>query len=157
ERKLRKEGRFGQIVQLRMGLDARRARILPATAEPLVVREYAHRPQPAEDGVRRDFTETLYWHPVVVLPGGGRSDLAFDLSAAVPRFQVLVWGPPLDGRLGAATAEVASRLPFSVEPKVPVEVTRSDKVTIPVAVANDTSKSQSVELLAQAKNLTLDG
>ncbi|HYT94223.1 MAG TPA: alpha-2-macroglobulin family protein, partial [Gemmataceae bacterium] len=133
-----------------------RAAILP-TATPFVVREYAHKHLPAVDNVRRDFTETLYWHPVLVVPGGKKTDLTFELSDSVTRFQVQVWAHTLDGRLGSATAEVTSKLPFSVEPTMPFEVTRSDKITIPVIVANRTQKSLSVELGVDAKNLTLQG
>ncbi len=157
ERDLRKNGKFKEIAQLRMRLEPRRANALPAAVEPLIVREYAHKHTPAIDNVRRDFAETVYWQPVLVLPGGKKTDVSFDLSDSVTRFQVLVCGHTLDGRLGAVTTEVASRLPFSVEPRVPIEVTRSDKVIIPVAVANDSSKSRSVEIDVQTKNLTVVG
>jgi hypothetical protein len=157
ERQLRRQGKFDEIAQLRMRLEDRRARALPAVLPPLVVREYAHRHVPAADNIRRDFAETLYWHPVLVLPGDKQTEVAFDLSDSVTRYQVTVWGHTLGGRLGATTAEIASRLPFSVSPKVPVEVTRSDKITLPVTLANDSGKSLSVQLGAQAKNLEILG
>ena len=40
--------------------------------------------------------------------------------------QSICVGPYQDGRLGATTFEIVSRLPVSIEPKVPVEVTSSD-------------------------------
>ena len=79
---------------------------------------------------------------------GATSWFLLDLSDAATRFQVLVFGHTPDGRLGAATYEITSRLPVSIEPKVPLEVTSSDSITIPVAVdsttrANGTGRRQS--------------
>src|SRR6266478_4063286 len=93
---------------------------------PFVVREYAHQHAKTDiDGP--DFTETVYWHPVLVLPDG-KAQVAFDLCDSVTSFQVTAIGHTLDGRLGTATTVLESRLPFSVEPQLPIEVTASDKI-----------------------------
>jgi hypothetical protein len=126
---------------------------LPAI-QPFVVREYAHHWKASADQVRRDFTETLYWHPVLVLPDGN-GNVTFDLPDSITRFQILAMGHTLDGRLGSETVEIASRLPYTIEPKVPVEVTSNDKVLIPVTVANDSSKDQDVQLEVQATGMTI--
>jgi hypothetical protein len=123
---------------------------------PFVVREYAHQHQPARGNVRTDFAETLYWHPVLVLPNG-KGEIAFNLCDSVTTFQVEAFAHTLDGRLGAATAEVQSRLPFTVEPKLPLEVTSTDKVTIPVAVANRTDLKRSVKVETQTQGLDQAG
>jgi alpha-2-macroglobulin-like protein len=157
DRQLRKRGEYAEIARRHLKLKGERAQALPAVVQPLVVREYAHRHLTSADNVRRDFTETVSWHPVLVLPGGKPTEVAFDLSDAVTRYQVVVWGHTLDGRLGTTTAEVAARLPFSVSPKVPVEVTNTDKVTLPVTVSNDSGKSLSVSLDVRAKNLEVVG
>src|SRR4029077_10044667 len=81
----------------------------------------------------------------------------FELPDSTTTFQVVAWGHTLDGRLGATTAEGVSRLPFSLEPKIPMEVTSSDKVTIPVTVANDTTSKRSVEVHAEATGLQVLG
>ncbi|MCI0464749.1 MAG: hypothetical protein L0Z62_48110 [Gemmataceae bacterium] len=157
DRQLRKQGRFDEIVRRRLNLDMRRARALPTIIDPLAVRVYAHKHTPAADGLRRDFTETIYWHPVLVLPGAKATEVSFDLPDSVTRFQVVAWGHSLEGRLGATTTEIAARLPFSVHPTVPVEVTRSDKLTIPLNIANDTKQAHSVEIEAQTRNLDIVG
>jgi hypothetical protein len=152
EREMRRLGQFQQLATERL----RRRVELPPTPQPLVVREYAHHHERSTDNVRRDFAETVYWHPVLVLPGG-KGEAAFELPDSTTTFQVVAWGHTLDGRLGAATAEVVSRLPFSLEPKLPTEVTSSDKVTIPVTVANDTTSKRSIGIHAEATGLTLLG
>ncbi len=150
EVKLRQQGKYQQIVNNRQ----RRLVNVPTGAEPFIIREYAHKHQFQPGGVRSDFTETLYWHPALVL-ADGKAAVSFDLSDAATRFQVLVFGHTAEGRLGAATYEITSRLPVSLEPMVPIEVTSSDVISIPVAVANDQKTSVPVTLEVQAKNLTL--
>src|SRR5205823_3531883 len=113
DRFLRMQGRYEEIVQLKIG---RRVNV-PPPREPSVVREYAHRYQPPRDAVRRDFTDLVYWHPVLVLPGG-KADVTFDLSDAATSYQVLVISHTADGRLGSDLFEFGAKLPYSVEPKV---------------------------------------
>jgi hypothetical protein len=78
-------------------------------AQPLVVRQYAH----TRPSARPDFTETLLWNPVLVLPGDGRAALAFDLSDAEDAYQILVAGHTLDGRIGGTTGTIEVRKPNS--------------------------------------------
>lgn len=153
ERALRQRGRLFELAQQRLG---RSLTYVPPATMPLVVREYAHQHIPADDGIRRDFTETLFWHPVIVLPEDG-AVVRFDLSDSVTTFQVQVHGHTLDGRLGSQTADIVSKLPFTIEPKVPTEISNTDKVIIPVAVANDTSKVRKVDLSAETSNLQIKG
>jgi hypothetical protein len=157
ERELRKNRRWHELAELRLNIEKNRLTALPVQNEPFVVRQYALQRKPGGDAIRRDFTETLYWHPVLVLPGDKQTEVTFDLSDSVTRFQVQVWGHTLDGRLGATTAEIASRLPFSVEPSVPIEISSRDQITIPVTVANSTNKSLSVQLRAEAEGLQIVG
>src|SRR5262249_11752592 len=71
----------------KMVQDQRRAQL--PQAQPCFVREYAHQrfsgPDPDE---RVDFTETLFWHPVVVLPEG-KAEVTFELCDSVTSFQVV--------------------------------------------------------------------
>ena len=128
---------------------------MPAVEDPCVVREYAHQHKPRKDDVRRDFAETLYWHPVLVMPDG-KASVKFDLSDAVTRFQVLVFSHTADGRLGANRIEIESKLPFSVDPKTPIEVTNTDKITVPVALGNRRPERTEATLSARTKGLTLE-
>ncbi len=156
ERELRQEGNFQEIFRRRMNRDIP----LPPVLPPLIVREYAHQhiqngdgaQQRGQEAIRRDFTETVFWQPAVIL-AGGEAEIAFDLSDAVTRYQVTVQSHSLDGRLGAKTFELAARLPFSIDPKVPFEISNTDKVIVPVAVKNDTDQPGRVELSAKASGL----
>jgi uncharacterized membrane protein YgcG len=129
--------------------------IVERNSVPFPLRQYAHVHPTNVDNMRRDFAETVYWHPALVLPGDKPLDVSFDLSDAVTQFEVKVWGHTLDGRLGALTKDIASRLPFSLDAKLPIEISNTDKITIPVAVANDTEKNRHVMLKVEADSLRL--
>ncbi len=125
-------------------------------AVPLVVREYAHRKADLKSHLRSDFTETVYWNPVLVL-SDGQDMCNFDLSDSVTSYQVRALGHTLDGRIGEMTTLLRARKPFSVEPKIPIEITNNDKVDLPITVANDTAVPREVHIRLQAKYLDLAG
>jgi hypothetical protein len=130
----------------------------PRLVLPMVVREYAHvRPPAVAPADRSDFTETLYWHPVLVLPGG-KTRVSFDLCDSVTTFQVLAFAHTTDGKVGAATQVLESRLPFTLQPKTPLEVTASDTLAVPLAIANNTREGGTVHVtLKQHNGLALAG
>lgn len=150
ERVLRQQGNYQSIVQKHLG---RRVQ-LPPVRELCVVREYAHKHHESPDGPRRDFADTLYWQPVLVL-ADGKAAVQFDLGDAVTRYHVLVFSHTHDGRLGANSAEIAARLPFTIEPKAPLEVAQSDQIAIPTACVNESDQKVSLQLSARAKGLAL--
>jgi hypothetical protein len=123
---------------------------------PVVVREYRHTRAPSlSPGLREDFAETLYWHPVLVLVNG-KAEASFDLCDSVTTFEATAFAHTLDGRLGATTATFDAHLPFTLEPKVPVEVTSSDKIDIPLSIANNANGGEKVNVqLAGLTGLSL--
>ncbi|OAI41885.1 hypothetical protein AYO40_02235, partial [Planctomycetaceae bacterium SCGC AG-212-D15] len=121
---------------------------------PLVVREYAHHHERKDPKVRDDETETVYWHPVLVLQDG-KAEVSFQLSTQVTTFQVLAAGHTLDGRLGSVTVPIESRLPLTLEPKLPTEVTQGDKIDVPVTIANNTGEARTVDVTVQPTGLAL--
>lgn len=153
EKRLRQLGNFKELLRRRLHREVAAL----AAVTPLVVREYAHqnvKQFAGQDVVRRDFSETLYWHPALVLTDG-KGAVSFDLSDANTTFEVAVIAHTLDGRLGAGTFQITARLPASVEPKVPIEVTANDKIAIPVALKNDSGQNVMLRLMPQVKNLDL--
>lgn len=122
----------------------------------MTVREYAHhRVTGSRPDERSDFTETLFWHPVIVLPKG-KAEVSFELCDSVTSFEVMAFGHTLDGRLGAATLSLDSRLPFTLQPKTPIEVTSSDRIAIPLSISNNTDEKRKVEVrLEQHRGLSL--
>ena len=114
------------------------------------VREYAHKHVRRESGLREDFTETLYWQPLLITDANGEATIRFDLSDSVTTFRVLADAHTGDGRIGSGGGEVLSRLPFQIEPKLPLEVTTGDRIDLPVAVINRTAEQQQVQISLSA-------
>jgi uncharacterized protein YfaS (alpha-2-macroglobulin family) len=50
------------------------------------------------------------------------------------------------GGIGAASTLIESRLPVSVSPKLPTEVTSTDRLRVPVALASTSIEKQQVTL-----------
>jgi len=127
------------------------------------VREYAHVHRPAaEPGVRSDFAETLYWHPMLMTDDQGIAKVAFDLSDSITTFRLRVDGHSVDadgvGRIGSGGGELISRIPFNLEPKLPLEVNAGDRIDLPLAVVNDSGSQLPVEItLTHGDLVTLEG
>ena len=81
---------------------AKRAGAKPNPWPPMPVRVFAHPRAAGPAEIRYDFAETLFWHPVLVLPGG-KTEVSFDLCDSLSAFEVTAFAHTLDGRLGAAT------------------------------------------------------
>jgi hypothetical protein len=110
---------------------------------PFVVREYAHlpsRPDPFDE-TRTDFTETVLWHPVLVLPAEGRANLSFHVSDATAAYRVLIAGHTLDGRVGAATDLLEVRKPLEVDAVLPPELSLADRPLVPLVATNHSTRA----------------
>jgi hypothetical protein len=128
----------------------------PSQQAPLILREYAHQHAPSNKPEERsDFVDTVFWQPALVL-ADGKGEVSFDLCDAVTSYQVTVLGHTLDGRIGATTSTIESRLPFTLEPKLPIEVTSNDKIDVPISIANNTSDARQVGIKVAANNLKVD-
>src|SRR5204863_7252351 len=108
----------------------------------LTVREYAHTLRPNwTAGSRIDFAETVYWNAGVKTDAStGVATVSFNLSDSVTSFRVLADGFTPDGTLGSSVSEVESVQPFSIEPKMPLQVTSGDVIQLPVSIVNGMSR-----------------
>ncbi len=150
-------GGFGGRRRLRLSerllqseLQRRRSRM------PLFVREYAHISTDKAGAVRSDFAETVFWHPVIVLPEDGRTKVSFSLSQDITQYRVLVAAHTLDGRVGATYHTIEARKPFSVDPKLPQEITSSDVIDVPVRVVNDSDDQRAIRYTFDPDQLEFD-
>lgn len=124
---------------------------------PFVVREYAHERDPSLGNIRSDFAETVYWHPVLVLPDSGKTTVNFQLSDDIARYQILVAGHTVDGRIGAITKTIEARKPFTVDPKLPLEVSHTDIIDVPIRVVNDSDDRRAIGITVSPFNLDVEG
>jgi hypothetical protein len=89
----------------------------------------------------------------VLVLNDGRGSVNFQLSDSVTGYEVAVMGHTLDGRVGAMTGPLEARLPLTIDPKVPAEVSSVDKIDVPVSIANNSSDPRDVKLSVAATGL----
>ncbi len=111
----------------------------------VLARVYAHRAH-AADGDRRDFAEVLYWNPLLVTGADGQASFEFDTSDSVTTFSVGVDAHDARGALSSGAGSFQNRVPFFLEPKLPVAMSAGDVAQIPVVVANDTRSRVDVDV-----------
>ncbi|MEP7126558.1 MAG: alpha-2-macroglobulin family protein, partial [Byssovorax sp.] len=122
-------------------------KIAPRPTPPLlVVREYAHRAGAPGGGAPGDFTETIYWHAGVTTSPAGEAQIAFDLSDSVTMFRARADAFSDGGALGRGDALLSATRPFSVEARLPQEVTSGDLLEVPIAVTNGTATHADVNV-----------
>jgi uncharacterized protein YfaS (alpha-2-macroglobulin family) len=142
--KIRPEGKLQQEVQGRqMALRANLAGLMRDQAVNFVtVREYAHTLPPNwTAGSRTDFAETVYWNAGVKTDATtGVATVSFNLSDSVTSFRVVADGFTQNGVLGSGVSEVESVQPFSIEPKMPLQVTSGDVIQLPLTLINGMSR-----------------
>lgn len=115
-----------------------------------VVREYAHSAHEiGEDARRFDFTETIYWHAGLQTDENGVATATFATSHAITSFVVRVEGNTAKGGLGTGVGVVENKLPFFIEPKLPVEVTTGDVIDLPLGIVNASSHALEVAIQAE--------
>ena len=110
------------------------------------IREYAHRHVSTKSNVREDFSETLSWQPLLITDSQGKASIRFDLSDSVTTFKVMADVHSSDGRIGTGGGDLVSRIPFQIEPKMPLAVTKGDRIDLPIALINATDSDLPFEL-----------
>jgi hypothetical protein len=122
-------------------------KVAPRPEPPLlVVREYAHRAAAPGGGAPGDFAETIYWHAGVTTSPGGEAQVTFDLCDAVTTFRARADAFSDAGALGHGEALLDATRPFSVEPRLPLEVTAGDLLEVPITVTNGTATHADVNV-----------
>jgi len=103
-------------------------------------REYAHDLRPdRQPDQRRDFTETLFWQAALRTDARtGTATVRFALNDAVTSFRASADAFSKSGELGAGQATISAVQPFFLEPKLPLQVTGGDEVTLPIGLVNNT-------------------
>jgi alpha-2-macroglobulin-like protein len=103
----------------------------------------------AYDGPRDDFRETIYWNPTVETDAAGNAEVTFVTSDAVTAFRATAEGFSASGAPGGGDATFQSKLPMTLDAKLPVEVTAGDTILLPVTLANETAEPIEATLAAR--------
>ncbi len=110
----------------------------------------------AFSGVRTDFRETIHWAPRVRTDKKGKAIVTFYLSDAISSFRVFAESVGAQN-VGRAEKTFKSSLPFSMNVKLPLEVSAGDRMQLPLTLTNDREEALDVKLHASfGEHLTPD-
>lgn len=115
-------------------------------------RVYSHRNPGAGQRLRSDFTETLYWNPLLRTSASGEARFSFETSDRATTWEVAVDAQGL-GRVGQERTTFESAPPLSLEAKLPVELTEGDAVDLVVALRSDDPDLTEAMLVSNASGL----
>lgn len=97
------------------------------------------------EGPRTDFRETIHWAPAVITDRTGKAVVTFYLSDAVTSFRIFAEGQAA-GRIGRAEKVFESSLPFSMNVKLPLEVSAGDRLLVPLTLSNERNERLAVSV-----------
>jgi len=98
-------------------------------------------------GPRTDFRETVFWSPVIRTGKDGKATITFPVSDAITSFRVFAEGVG-GGHPGRAEKVIQSKLPFSMNVKLPLEVSQGDVLRVPLTLSNEVTRDLPVSLNA---------
>ena len=101
---------------------------------------------PSSPRVRQWFPETLLWRPELITDDNGMITLDVELADSITNWKVLASAVSTDGSLGASETDITVFQPFFVDLDLPVSLTRSDEVEVPIVVYNYLDDPQTIEL-----------
>ncbi|SIQ57820.1 TonB-dependent receptor plug domain-containing protein [Chryseobacterium indoltheticum] len=95
---------------------------------------------------RHDYRETLYWNPVVETDKNGKAQIEFYQSDANSAFRIMTEGISASGLIGRDETTYAAQSLISIDAKIPQYVTRTDQMTIPVVIKNNSSETKTLTM-----------
>lgn len=95
---------------------------------------------------RHDYRETLYWNPVVETDKNGKAKIEFYQSDANSAFRIMTEGISSSGLIGRDETTYAAQSLISIDAKIPQYLTRTDQITIPVVIKNNSSETKTLTL-----------
>lgn len=95
---------------------------------------------------RFDYREALYWNPVVETDKNGKARVEFYNSDANSTFRIITEGISASGLLGRDETTYAAQSLISIDTKIPQYLTRTDQMTIPVVVKNNSPETRKMTM-----------
>jgi uncharacterized protein YfaS (alpha-2-macroglobulin family) len=106
-----------------------------------VARLFRHKKSTLRDkSVRTDFTKTLFWAGQIETDSDGEASVNFTLSESITSFRFMVDAFNRNNGFGVSDFLMESKEPFSSDARVPIEVTETDEMLLPILLVNNTKK-----------------
>lgn len=99
--------------------------------------------------LRQYFPETMFWLPEGITNAEGHLSLTFPVADSITTWRVAALASSQDGRLGSATGALRVFQDFFIDLDLPGSLTVGDEISVPVAVYNYLTESQTVRLEVQ--------
>ena len=90
---------------------------------------------------RTDFRETIFWKGNIETDRKGLSEITFFNNDAITSFRATAEGIGTDGLVGHTQKVYFTQLPFSMDIKMPAEITAGDLLNLPLNLANNTNNT----------------
>ncbi|AZA99415.1 hypothetical protein EG359_07270 [Chryseobacterium joostei] len=95
---------------------------------------------------RFDYREAIYWNPVVETDKNGKAKIEFYNSDANTTFRIITEGIAASGLLGRDETTYAAQSLISIDAKIPQYLTRTDEITIPVVIKNNSQQTRTMTM-----------
>ncbi|KQR91110.1 hypothetical protein ASG01_14600 [Chryseobacterium sp. Leaf180] len=95
---------------------------------------------------RHDYREALYWNPIVETDKNGKAQIEFYQSDANSAFRIMTEGISAKGLIGRDETTYSAQSLISIDAKIPQYLTRTDKLTIPVVIKNNSAETKTLTL-----------
>ncbi len=86
---------------------------------------------------RVDFRSTIFWKGNLETDRKGKAEIEFYNSDEITSFRSIVEGIGVDGLVGRTEKLHYTQLPFSIDIKIPTEVSMGDHLKLPVTIVNN--------------------
>jgi hypothetical protein len=90
--------------------------------------------------VRTDFRSTIFWQGNLQLDRKGKIEVEFYNSDEITSFRAVVEGVGEEGSVGRGEHTYFTQKAFSMDIKLPIEMTMGDKVSLPLTLINNTNQ-----------------
>lgn len=95
---------------------------------------------------RHDYREALYWNPIVETDKNGKAQIEFYQSDANSAFRIITEGISAKGLIGRDETTYSAQSLISIDAKIPQYLTRTDQMTIPVVIKNNSSETRTLTM-----------
>lgn len=86
---------------------------------------------------RVDFRSTIFWEGDLQTDRKGKAEIEFYNSDEITSFRSIVEGIGVDGLVGRSEKLHYTQLPFSIDAKIPTEVSMGDHLKLPITIVNN--------------------
>lgn len=95
---------------------------------------------------RQNFPETMYWNPSIITDEKGDAQIDIRLADSITDWNLYSSAVSRGGKLGTTISTLRVFQDFFIEVDLPIELTRCDEISVPVAVYNFLDKEQTIQL-----------